>query len=150
MEPGPAHHALLPGRRQPHRRGRIPHAALAPLPDPREDATEAPDGNQRASERREVFRDCESCPGDGAAAWTPHAGYRRRSAQPRNAPPSRSFPDPGFGRIPFGRVRRVRRTTARAYGKSVLHACWPRRRERSRTALERPSEIALAARRILV
>ncbi len=52
MESGSPNHALLPGRRQSRRSGRVPHPAQPSLPDPREDAAETPNGNERASKRR--------------------------------------------------------------------------------------------------
>jgi hypothetical protein len=86
---------------------------------------QTPVGDQRASQRREVFRGCQSRPGPGAPARTPRSHHRRRSAQPRHAPPPGSAPVARIGRVPVGRMRRVRRHATRAHGKPVLHARRP-------------------------
>ena len=143
MEAGPEDHALFRGRRKPDRCRRVSHVALAPLPDPREDGSETAAGDERASERREVFRGRQPGPGTGAAARAPRPGDRRRSAQPGHASPPGSAADTGAYRNICWANATNSGAAAGAHGKSVFHAGGPHRDQRSGTAGQRPSEAFL-------
>src|ERR1039457_1949695 len=102
MESGPAHDALFSERRQSPGGGRVPYAALALVPDPREDEPETPAGHERYAERGQVVCGVQSRAGHGAPARPACPGHRRGLAEPRHAPALWRAANAWLGGIPAG------------------------------------------------
>src|SRR5947209_9923172 len=71
------YHALLPSAGAFSRHGRVPHLAVAPVSNAREDAAEETADQQFASQRRQVFRRSQPSASDGEAARAGGAFDRR-------------------------------------------------------------------------